>query len=251
MLDSGNPFQVVSVAIATLGVRVAPFVSRHAQSILVRFGSSFNPRTRRSPSLAFDTRRSLGPRHRRLRPPRRSRNRLPLCHFAPTASPFLFGRPPCARGRLGRRDIRSKEGQESRDMDRDRRGRIDRDAEQSRRYGSEELFRLKRSQAQSALGQHTFSSSLLLCTSRSSRSTKQTRNFEMFYSEPSSIVHCDATRSNSGQDPCIVALDGITYPNGDCAFRLYKVVLRLTPKRRKSKVSHALKTHRRFLSPRP
>ncbi|GAA5846313.1 hypothetical protein JCM3766R1_002205 [Sporobolomyces carnicolor] len=50
------------------------------------------------------------------------------------------------------------------------------------------------------------------------RKAHWTRNFEMFYSEPSSIVHCDATRSNSGQDPCIVALDGITYPNGIARF---------------------------------
>ncbi|GAA5888501.1 hypothetical protein JCM16303_002192 [Sporobolomyces ruberrimus] len=46
------------------------------------------------------------------------------------------------------------------------------------------------------------------------RKVHWTRNLEMVHSEPSSIVHCDASRPEDHEDDCIVAIDGLKYPNG-------------------------------------
>ncbi|GAA6062974.1 hypothetical protein JCM10212_005733 [Sporobolomyces blumeae] len=43
------------------------------------------------------------------------------------------------------------------------------------------------------------------------RKVHWTRNFEMIHAEPSTIVHCDASRD---EPDCVVAVDGVTYPNG-------------------------------------
>ncbi|GAA5961203.1 hypothetical protein JCM3765_001263 [Sporobolomyces pararoseus] len=45
------------------------------------------------------------------------------------------------------------------------------------------------------------------------RKVHWTRKLEMVHSEPSSVVHCDASRSDD-EEPCTVAIDGLIYPNG-------------------------------------